>query len=75
MVVLPPQGVAEAALALATGPTIPASGSIPISAFVRLFRCGRRWPDPGGTGVVAAIATPAEPMTFDAPLWGRRTVV
>lgn len=36
---LTPVGVAEAALALATGPAIPASGSIPISAFLRLIDC------------------------------------
>lgn len=35
-----PGGVAEAALALATGLVMPASGRFPISAFLHLFCCG-----------------------------------
>jgi hypothetical protein len=37
MALLAPVGVAEAALALAPWPSLPASGSFPISAFLRLL--------------------------------------
>jgi hypothetical protein len=65
MVLLTPVGVAEAALALATGPAIPASGSFPISAFLRLLELMRSRPGPGRSCGRAAVAVtePFEALT------------
>ena len=64
-----PEGVAEAALALATGPAIPASGSIPISAFLRLLCCGAALSRAWAQLLRAAVATPLAPTGFAAPFW------